>query len=748
MIPSEKCRAIRSIAVIAILSLNAIPARACGPFFPQAVFTHKLHPDFPLENYARGELGVLRPTYARSYLFVAYRYLTDRNLDKDEQAAVLSLWKDRLESSWPDTRQWIKDWLSARSKVNGVGAAPEIRDTFRDANQRYWYANCLEDTFRSASATLEKRVQQFGPNSAEIREWIKGQDQVLSNCAEREVIPEAIPASANSLLRADRAYQIAAAHFYAGHFDIADKLFREIADDGASPWRTIAPYLAARALVRKATLASDTIGSDQKTLARVETDLQAITRTERLKEIHSPALRLLSVVRLRTSPDARLTELAGQILKKNSGQNLQQDLSDYTWLLDRVQQPEGLSDLTDWILTYQRSGASTLEHALAKWRETKSTHWLVVLLDKTQAGQKHVEAALNAAAAIEASSPAYLTVAFHRIRLFHESGKLNEARRLLDQLLASKKLLASRSAMNLFLGRRMELAQTLDEFLKYAPRMPAVVTTGEDSQELPDDKSPYSKKSYFDNDAAYVLNRALPLESLRDASLKPSLPQQLRRELVAATWVRAVLLGNHTLGIQLKPELERLVPGLRDDLRSYATAPNANARYFTASYLILKHPGLRPYINSGVGRITQLNRIDDYKDNWWCSLAGIFQGHLSFESPSELWRQSVGSEAKEAQIKVPAPGFLTEKQKQAFKEEAAKLGNITTAPNYLGDRVLVWAKKNPNDPRVPEALHLTVKATRFGCSENVGQISRAAFQLLHTRYPKNEWTKKTPYWYQ
>jgi hypothetical protein len=129
-------------------------------------------------------------------------------------------------------------------------------------------------------------------------------------------------------------------------------------------------------------------------------------------------------------------------------------------------------------------------------------------------------------------------------------------------------------------------------------------------------------------------------------------------------------------------------------------------------------------------------------------LAGIFQGHLSFESPSELWRQSVGSEAKEAQIKVPAPGFLTEKQKQAFKEEAAKLGNITTAPNYLGDRVLVWAKKNPNDPRVPEALHLTVKATRFGCSENVGQISRAAFQLLHARYPKNEWTKKTPYWYQ
>ncbi|NJL72874.1 MAG: hypothetical protein HC888_15650 [Candidatus Competibacteraceae bacterium] len=51
-------------------------------------------------------------------------------------------------------------------------------------------------------------------------------------------------------------------------------------------------------------------------------------------------------------------------------------------------------------------------------------------------------------------------------------------------------------------------------------------------------------------------------------------------------------------------------------------------------------------------------------------------------------------------------------------------------------------------PRIPEALHMAVKATRFGTGDdNTSKLSAAAFKLLHSKYKGNPWTKKTPYHY-
>jgi hypothetical protein len=50
---------------------------------------------------------------------------------------------------------------------------------------------------------------------------------------------------------------------------------------------------------------------------------------------------------------------------------------------------------------------------------------------------------------------------------------------------------------------------------------------------------------------------------------------------------------------------------------------------------------------------------------------------------------------------------------------------------------------------VPEALHLVVKATRFGCTDDAtGRYSRDAFQLLHKKYEDTKWAKITPFWYR
>lgn len=70
---------------------------------------------------------------------------------------------------------------------------------------------------------------------------------------------------------------------------------------------------------------------------------------------------------------------------------------------------------------------------------------------------------------------------------------------------------------------------------------------------------------------------------------------------------------------------------------------------------------------------------------------------------------------------------------------------------YLAAQTLAWAGTHPDDPRVPEALHLVVQAGRRACRDLQKPpvaYGRTAFELLHNRYPKSEWTEKTRYWYQ
>jgi hypothetical protein len=94
------------------------------------------------------------------------------------------------------------------------------------------------------------------------------------------------------------------------------------------------------------------------------------------------------------------------------------------------------------------------------------------------------------------------------------------------------------------------------------------------------------------------------------------------------------------------------------------------------------------------------------------------------------------------------PLFVEKNQGETASLEWARLVSLGIAPNYLSQFVTEWAKQNPEDPRIPEALHLAVRSTRYGCTDKeTGKFSRAAFELLHQRYPKSLWAKKTPYWY-
>ena len=735
---------------------------ACGPFSLEAVFVFTVHPEYPLSDFAHGDIGVLQPSYARSYLFVAYRYLNGMGFNEKEERTLNELWKERLDYTWElGEQEWIKEWNTARAKVPGVNPPGQI-DVYRHRekpNEYETYLNCQKDAFATATETLEARIKKFGADSAVIKEWVAAQDQVFANCSEGQHIP-ATANESDPLVRADRNYQIAAANFYSGNFDEAGKLFTTIAADPGSPWRDNAPYLAARTLVRKASLGAAEI--KQTTLSEAETQLNNILSDKNLAGPHQAAARLLSVVRIRLHPETRLNELARALVAKDRDVKLKQDLWDYTVLLDQFtgedeagkkKEPPPVilaDDLTDWIVTFEASAPATLDHSLAKWQATHSIPWLIAALTKIDA--KHLKTAelVEQAVKIRPDSAAYPTTVFHLVRLDLQAGRMDEARRRLDESLVKYRSSLNASSLNLLLNLRMALAERLGDFLTYAQRLPAGFSWNDDGREIPSelkddeevDRSLQGQK-LFDLDAAQILNQGMPLAVLKQAAESNTLPAHLRRDLAQAVWLRAVLLEDYQTANELVPTLKALLPDFSSSLDSFAAESQPEAKKFAALYAWLKFPGLEPIVDAGIGRHTALAKQDSYRDNWWCGSA--FAPGTSVEGS--------GNENKAGPlIKMDTntfPVFLTQTQRAAAAKEHAMLTVLGAAPNYLCRQVVQWSTRNPDDPRVPEALHLAVKTTRYGCTnKETGRWSKAAYDLLHKRYPGSTWAKQTPYWFK
>ena len=748
-------------AALTLVFLNG-PAFACGPFALEAIFTFTVHPQFPSERFAFAKIGVVQPSYARSYLYVAYRELAGNPFNEKERRSLTELWKDRLEYRWElGDREWIKEWLTARQKVPGLPEPPKI-DVYRSRekpNEYETYLNCKKDAFASAATALTDRIAKYGLENPTLKDWIEGQDQVFANCSEGRTIPAAAASTADTLARADRTYQIAAANFYAGNFDEAAKLFASIAGDNHSPWQAFAPYLLARTLVRKASLGAPE--TRQQSLSEAENQLQRILADRKLSDLYAGATRLLDIVRNRLHPAERLHELARLLVTKNRDEGLKQELWDYTVLLDNFLEPEGSEnksqpadqirgdELTDWITTLQSPTTQALDHSLARWQSTHAVTWLVAVLSKVEGKNPRAADLVSQAMSIKPGSPAFASARFHAVRLMIESGRGTEARVLLDELLTTSRSRFDDSSLNLLTSQRMLLATSLPEFLTYAPRIPAGFSWNDDGREIPAEASDLPEedralqgKLLFDGDAAQVFNQYLPLATFKEAATSTILPTHLRRDVVQAAWLRAVLLGDNKTADELVPTLKSLVPELSPLLDDFLSSSQSDAKKFSAIYAWLKFPGLEPVVDSGIGRTTPLGQQDMYRDNWWCSAAS---SSVPDKSGEETKDQAQPFTAATGRI----PAFLTASQRTTAAREHLALNPLGAAPNYLCQQVVQWVSRNPSEPRAPEALHLAVNTTRYGCTDKTtGRWSKAAYDLLHRKYPNTSWARKTPYWFK
>jgi tetratricopeptide (TPR) repeat protein len=738
-----------SAALLAV-AVQLLVVVACGPDFQPDVFTPSDHPE-DLKTYAAGKLGILQPGFWEADKIVAYRYLTGGHLSPAEQAVYNPFPSPSSNLDWQAQERAREEqmpanrWVAARAEFSSQALAikPSAYRTVEIKRQNYVerdeQLNCTDNAFNTAIATLYARAATWGSGSGDLTDWIAGQDAVFSNCTQPGSQPKPAPAGASLLLRQDRAYQLAAAYFYAGQYDQAIAAFESVAHDKLSPWAKWGEYLAARAEIRKAaSIAPDADWAQQAKfdpalMQSAEARLQRVAQTSDLQIRHA-ALDELSFVNVRLEPRKHLNEVATALAGPSPDPNFSRDLDDLQFLSDH--NVSGDTDLLRWMGLVK--GGITKVNAFGQWSSTHSDAWLISALAAAKPNSSEASVLISATAKLRADSPAYATANYYSIDLLLRSGQREQARQLATTLLNTLSGDGMTGSRNAVLGLRMLTAPTFTAFLGDAPR--TRIDSGSLSEAAANllctagsrtsgcvDQIPTAQ---FDEDVVKIFNGQLPLTLwIEAASPHSPLPKNLRQAVAWAGWVRAV-------GLNDKAAVKQLAPMLPPSVR--ATVSNSTG--FPATLAMLRSPGLRPYLNQGVQRSASYGEREIFRDNWWCgrwSDGSSLTAHspAAFSSPEVL------------------PGFLTPAQQDAAKTEAAALDQLPGGVIWLGRRAIDYIKAHPEDPNAAEALALTVRATRYGCylppdkEASDKDISKEAFQLLHKHYSASGWTAKTPYYY-
>jgi len=701
---------------------------ACGPFIPFANFKAPPWPDTYSEEYRGGDLGILRGSLRENDLVIAWRYLSGLGASPIQER----------EPDWLGTDVWLK----ARSAV--VKGDVDLNPHSRIDNGWSEYQRIHAAAFLKAAETLEDRLARFGKDETAIRAWIQGQDMVFAST--REIPQISKPVDHPDWLKKDRNYQRAAALFYAERFEEARLAFAAIDQDPFSPWQPWAKYLQARCYVREASLSSDDPtpvldpGRKDQIPGEIKNMLSPIELYRKAQVLLDAALKecpegspmdknaedYRELVRHYTEPAQLLGEAQADLAA------LQPKALDHALSLRRSARtaclrakieppPPGAEaeDMEEWISVMRTNDGNALDAALVRYRQKPGLPWLIAALIHLRPGDERAASLLADAAKIKHSSPAYNTLHWQQIRL--ES--LDRAG--LEAALREKLPVW---AVNELRKRRAALAGSALDWAEYSLRLP------EQSGGFPFNEDDVGMPILWPEAEAEALNRNLSLAQLQELVLKLKLPHERAEELARAVWTRAVLLERLDVAQALVPCLEKQ---LGDEARGVLRLADPAQKRFGLARLILCWPGLRPYVNANMGGARQWNdsarEYNNLRDNWWC----------------EGMRKTRWSVTEAGEPEAISFAFMNADEREAVAVERAILSNFPAAQVWIGEAVLAYARKSPDDPMVPEALHDVVSATGISTCDSpaVSAVSRKCFRLLHRRYAKSEWAKKTPYYY-
>lgn len=784
----KKLKAAVSIVLTSLfLTFPAYRAEACGPVFPAAVIINWTHPDMPLKIFAQGNIGIVQPSWARSYMCVAYRYLNETPLNEKEQSSIIRLWHKRLgevdffaEGTYTDP---LDKYLKVRAKVLGL-SDKEYYSVYSPASSYGVEQKIVGSAYDTARVTLEERIAKFGIKSAQVKEWINGQDHVFGVGYDKEKsIPQALGADADPLIRADRTYQIAAANFYLKKYGEAAKIFEQIKNDKNSPWSSWAPYLIARCKVNSAC-----DGDNYASFADAKSAVKALLDSETNKDKRQDYLDFLGRLEATEASPGEVLDKLTPVITKEHSESYGHDVGDVTVLMDKiyyggdseddkskVTYDFSRHDLLDWIDTFQRpfdyqyyssveekkkeqaKYAVQAKKSLEKWRKTKSNPWLVAAVSSNSLSNPANKDLLDAALALPSSNPAYLTANFYAIHALIAQKKSAEARKRIQTILAMKNL--PPTTQNMYKAQLMAVANTTSEYLQASCfNFP---TESDNNLYLPANWIKVEKQSNFniassgwDGMVSDDLNRNLPLSKLIEMCKDNNIPLDFRKKLTACAWVKAQTLNAPDAAKQLSGNFATYYPALAANIKACDAAGNATTRQFLLAKLMNKAFGATPYLQGGVPRMgSAMTEFNWYHNNYWLPLPLKVEAKKPDEAEGWEWPQVVapGNDTIDTMIRsYYRPGIgrlLTPPEKATAAKELQTM--YTNHPSrLLGDAVINYSQSNPKDPDAPELLHLIVKLPKWSGSSPVGsEYSKKAYKVLHANFKGSKWAQKATCWY-
>jgi hypothetical protein len=807
------------LALLAVLVLVR-PGNGCS-FSDDDLTPSGTDPDRPYSAFLDGKLGIVSGQLRIRHLVVAYDMLSGRGLTPSEQKAAVDV--DRFynfgEAYKPGPDVTAPADPSARNAWNATSVERAVPGAPYET-----FTNCLDDTFVHANTTLANLRAKYGkPDSAEIQDWIAGQAAVFSNCSDGHssqfqyptppppppgVMPNPAPAGAPLWLRQQRAYQIAAAQFYALDYDSALAGFRAISADKASPLAPLARYVEARVLIRKSVVpynfnsATTKDSSNTRTLTltgltQARDYLQTLLRDPAMTPYHTQSQHLLDYVMVRLDPAAQADELARRLSappRKTANADLdtdyRQNVIDLTYAYNSLPlyspafpakgtaPVDPKSPLLRWIndlsgqinpdigttvnRVYNRDPAAHTQDALALWRSTHQPQWLTAALIDARPGNPGIADLIDAARTVPPDSAAWATDTYHRLRLQYavapradgSSGPYNEVAALMPTIERTQ----PRSTISLFADLESSLTPTLDLFLKTAPRITAHTIQEEPGEGF---TASGSNLEYAASQTPVTLcgvNLNAPDTPHFDASVALIFNQRMPLHLLSEAALSPALPNN--LRFQLAHMAWTRALLLDDAATARSLAP----------YLAQCQPAFKTWLDQYNAAKTSDERhvlghlaLMRFTSTEPTVRVGSERDFAAYDSFRDNWwcdadnsGQTSPPQPKPAllfsQPIVPAtiepdPPFLTAADRAAAEKEIATLQKTPGASDYFAQQALDWVKAHPDDPHNADLLGFAMRVVRNACRDDATKdLSHQLFDTIHRRYPKSEWATRYATW--
>ncbi|AKQ70399.1 hypothetical protein A176_007311 [Myxococcus hansupus] len=734
------------------LLLHPTEARACGPSSYQTELFNTARPDFPIEPFAAGRLGIVLGWDNPMYAIHAYRTMKGIPTTPEEQRHLVTRWQSAhtvLHSSTVTPE--LQRWLATRRRI--VPQAPENEPLMTSEADYAERIRIHDDALRRASNTADALAKAWKKHPALMAEWLSNQDAVFGVCT---ILPELDPRldegvspEQQARRRAERAYQEASSRFYCDDYPGAMAAFQAIADSKESPHRVLAAYLVARTHVRQALMENPATfryepqkptGVFLSRLTEADKVIAGILASPALAEVHGPARGLRSIVRYRLQPESWACELLSHVLEPGTGSALASELGDLNllWKIRFDMTCEGLpapaAELHAWL---QSMGSAPLkvenrdhyqraQHDLARthWKKARHVTWLLAALKTAVPESPGLPALLEAAAKVPPESPAGVSIAYYSAQVLHARGDLDAARARLATV-PSEQVRHSPTSRNLLRDERFALARDLDEAMKESLSDVADYTSDESyggPYDAPGDSRPrvFSPKTVYALEARLTAKRLVVLAEIDG---NPAVP---RRQVLWAAFARAAIAGDDATLQSVAKRLAETNPTAKAELLALVDKPTAEERQFEAQLLLMGLPAVSARLQPLEDRLQdtspKLNLTLDmsYTRNGWCG------------PPKEQ--------------ELPAAHFPPPPDAEEAAREWQALVDAGNSVPYFARVALAWAKAHPDDPRSPIALFRAVRASKRGCGQRTPE-AQAAFRYLHKHYGKTTWAKRTPYVY-